>query len=80
MNLKRIILSLFAFLLVMNSVLANGITYNQGAITELFFDGNGNWTLEFKLTHFHHYNDSAFYLYSMTDSARLITTPDTLGY
>ena len=71
-------ISFIVLFLLTQSAFTNAVVYNNGAITELFFDANGNWTVEFRLNHLHHYEDSAFYLYSLSDSARLIVTPDSV--
>ncbi len=77
--MKKLLLLLFWVLLSVNAR-SNGYPNSNVTITELYFDENGNWTIEL---YFHFIGpspiDTALYMITSTDTAYFTQIPDTLG-
>ncbi|MEN8225395.1 MAG: T9SS type A sorting domain-containing protein [Bacteroidota bacterium] len=77
--MRKQLFNLLLIFLFTQSVLANGVVYNRGMITELYFEPVGQWNVELRIEYLHHFDDTAFYLFSLADSARLNFIPDSTG-
>lgn len=72
----------FLILLLLTATIgasANGVTLARGDITELYFDANGDWTIEMSLNHVNSLYDTVLVFYSKTDSACLSYYPSEPG-